>query len=159
MHGKPVVPPLSKEELFNLIGRPEDTWVLSSDPIEYTRRAVYMFNKRTFRLPMMEVFDAPESMMTCARRESSTSAPQSLSLFNGDFLLRQARAMANELAVAADPVQTAWQRILVRPPTATERQTVTAFLAKQQENAGTREAALTELVRGLFNFNEFLYVD
>jgi mono/diheme cytochrome c family protein len=159
MYGKPVVPPLSKEELFNLIGRPEDTWVLSSDPTEYTRRAVYMFNKRTFRLPMMEVFDAPESMMTCARRESSTSAPQSLSLFNGDFLLRQARAMAAELATAPDPIQTVWQRILVRPPTAAESQSATAFLATQQQNAGTREAALTELVRGLFNLNEFLYVD
>ncbi len=159
MHGKPVVPPLSKEELFNLIGRPEETWVLSYDPTEYTRRAVYMFQKRTFRLPMLEVFDAPESMMTCARRESSTSAPQSLSLFNGDFLLRQARAMSTELSAVPDPIQTAWQRILVRPPTAAELESATAFLAQQQQNAGTREAALTELVRGLFNLNEFLYVD
>ena len=159
MHGKPVVPPLSKEELFNLIGRPEETWVLSYDQTEYTRRAVYMFQKRTFRLPMLEVFDAPESMMTCARRESSTSAPQSLSLFNGDFLLRQARAMAVELGAVADPIETAWQRILVRAPTAAERQAATAFLAKQEQNAGTRESALTELVRGLFNLNEFLYVD
>jgi len=157
MHGKPVVPPLSKEELFGLIGRVDDTWVLSTDPTEHSRRAVYMIQKRTFRLPMMEVFDAPESMQTCARRESSTSAPQSLSLFNGGFLLRQAKSLAASLK--ADPIETAWQRVLVRPPTPYERQLAEAFLAQQEQNSGTRQAALTELLRGLFNINEFLYVD
>ena len=134
-----------------------DTWVLSTDPTEHTRRAVYMIQKRTFRLPMMEVFDAPESMQTCARRESSTSAPQSLSLFNGDFLLRQAKSLAKSLN--EDPIETAWQRVLVRPPTPSDRKLAEAFLAQQEQNSGTREAALTELLRGLFNLNEFLYVD
>ena len=32
------------------------------------------------------------------------------------------------------------------------------FLRQQQTNAGSREAALAELIRGIMNLNEFLYV-
>jgi hypothetical protein len=48
MGGRPVTPPLSKEELFNLIGRAEDTWVVTADAREHDRRSIYMFQKRTF---------------------------------------------------------------------------------------------------------------
>jgi len=59
MGGRPVVPPLSKEELFNMIGRADSSWVVTADAAQHNRRGIYLLQKRTFRLPMMETFDAP----------------------------------------------------------------------------------------------------
>ena len=159
--GRPVVPPLSKEELFNMIGRADDSWVVTADARQHDRRGIYMIQKRTFRLPMMETFDAPESMATCPRRDSSTTAPQSLTLLNGPFAVARARAMAAELQGAgdADVISAVFSRILLRAPTSEERQSAAAFLERQSANLPDRTSAVAELVRGLLNLNEFLYVD
>ena len=44
----------------------------------------------------MEVFDAPEPMVTCPRSESSTTAPQSLTLLNGAFVVERSRALSRK---------------------------------------------------------------
>ncbi|MDX1983502.1 MAG: PSD1 and planctomycete cytochrome C domain-containing protein [Bryobacteraceae bacterium] len=161
--GRPVVPPLTEEEKATLTQRPDDAWVLTADASEHRRRSIYMIQKRTFRMPMMEVFDSPESMLTCPRRESSTTAPQSLTLFNGSFTVERARALAAELEAGAPSnehlVRTLWTRILAREPDAEETARALAFLAAQSRNAGGRTNAAAELARALLNLNEFLYVD
>ena len=163
MYGRPVVTPLGKEELQNLTQRPDDAWVVTADQRQHTRRSVYLMQKRTFRLPMMEVFDAPEAMLTCPRRESSTTAPQSLTLLNSSFTLAQARGMASDLAqrhpTDGAAIAELWDRFLLRAPTDREHAGALALLRTQQSNSGSREAALAELVRGMMNLNEFLYVD
>ncbi|MBM3727422.1 MAG: DUF1553 domain-containing protein [Acidobacteria bacterium] len=122
-----------------------------------------MIRKRAFRLPMLEVFDAPEPMLTCSRRDSSTTAPQSLTLLNGTLVIDQARAAGERLAAAhaddTELLRAAFRQVLSRDPSAPEEDTSLAFLARQRENTGTRAGAATELIRGLLNLNEFLYVD
>ena len=162
--GRPVVPPLTPEEKATLTQRPEDAWVLTTDTSEYLRRSLYMIQKRTFRMPMMEVFDAPDSMLTCSRRESSTTAPQSLTLFNGPLTMERARALAGRLTAASPPsdeaaIRGAWRQVLAREPKPQEVSRTAAFLSTQSRNAGGRKEALTELIRALLNVNEFLYVD
>ena len=161
--GRPIVAPLSKEEMQTLTQRPDDAWVITADTSEYSRRSVYLLQKRTFRLPIMEVFDAPEPMLTCPRRDSSTTAPQSLALLNGAFVVDQSRALAQELVAAhssdTELVRELWLQILTREPDLEESRIAARFLAKQNENAGGRLAAVTEMIRGLLNLNEFLYVD
>ena len=161
--GRPVVTPLSQEELKSLTQRPDDAWVVTADTTEYDRRSLYLLQKRTFRLPMMEVFDAPEPMVTCPRRESSTTAPQSLTLLNGAFVMDQSRAFAKLLAAKhtsdAELIRAAWSRVLAREPDTEDTKLATQFLAKQTTIAGGRQAAAVEMVRGLLNLNEFLYVD
>jgi hypothetical protein len=161
--GRPVVVPLTDEELTSLTQRPGDAWVVTSDTSEHNRRTVYLLQKRTFRLPMMEVFDAPEPMITCPRRESSTTAPQSLTLLNGSFVMRHSRALAKKLAAinASDValIRAAWRHILVREPDAEEITMASGLLIKQREISGDRISAATEMIRGLLNVNEFLYVD
>jgi len=162
--GRPVVPPLSAEEKATLTQRPEDAWVLTTDTAEYLRRSVYMIQKRTFRLPMMDVFDSPESMLTCSRRDSSTTAPQALTLFNGGFTLEMAHVLATRIDKehGSSPdaaVRATWSQVLARDPSASELRRATEFLKLQTRNTGQPTEALTELVRGLLNLNEFLYVD
>ena len=111
-------------------------------------------------MPMMEVFDAPDSMLTCSRRESSTTAPQALTLFNGSLTMERSRELAAALleAHANDDdglVQAAWTRVLARAPEPAERGRAMEFLAA----GASREEAAAELIRALLNTNEFLYVD
>jgi cytochrome c551/c552 len=162
--GRPVVPPLSEEEKSMLTQRPDSAWVLTADESEHKRRSVYLIQKRTFRMPMLEVFDAPESMLSCARRESSTTAPQSLSLLNSSFTMDRARSLAARIASehpSADDaaIRSAWTRVLAREPEEAELSRAAQFLRTQSGNTGGRAGALTELVRALVNLNEFLYVD
>jgi len=81
--GGPVVPPLDKEELFGIIGSPNNAWMVTPDKSEHTRRSIYLLQRRTFQQPMFEAFDAPDGVLSCSRRNESTTAPQSLALFNG----------------------------------------------------------------------------
>src|SRR6185295_1561332 len=78
-------------------------WAPAKDPAEYGRRGVYLIAKRNLRLPFMEVFDAPDTQVSCPRRESSTHAPQALELMNGTFANEQADALAARLEKEAGP--------------------------------------------------------
>ena len=121
-----------------------------------------MISRRNFRMPLLEVFDRPEGVLSCSGRESSTTAPQSLTLLNGDFTLRQAQALADKSLTASDDaavIGEIFRHVFARAPSANERQLAHEFLAKQTKLTATRRAAVTELARGLLNTNEFLHVD
>ncbi len=157
--GRPVVPPLATEELYGMSQPITNAWVVTEDRSEHNRRSVYMISRRNFRMPLLEAFDRPEGVLSCSRRDSSTTAPQSLSLLNGKFTVSQATVLGKRLASAPDPIQEAWKSVFGRNPEPAERQRTEQFLAIQTTNLGGRQAALTELARGLFNTNEFLYVE
>ena len=155
MGGLPVVVPLEAEELYGIIGNPTNSWSVTPDQSEHTRRSVYLLTRRTFKQPMMEAFDSPDGVASCSRRNESTTAPQSLAMLNSRFMLEQARLLASK----ALSVEDAWKRVLGRAPSETERKAAEAFLAKQSSLSGSKEAAMAELARSLINLNEFLYVD
>jgi hypothetical protein len=140
-------------ELVDLLYKPSQ-WAVTPDPAEHDRRSIYLVAKRNLRLPFFEVFDAPTTQVSCARRESSTHAPQALELLNGRLSNELAEAFAGRLEREAggDPgrlVERAFTLALGRPPTPEERSLSVAFLKEQP----TREFALA-----LFNLNGFLYV-
>ena len=58
------------------------------------------------RLPFLEVFDLPDALLSCARRESSTHAPQGLELLNGALTQQVSAAMAERLRVKQAPLTT-----------------------------------------------------
>src|SRR5204862_339353 len=94
MFGTPVVPALTTEEMYGMIGKPEEAWPVTADPAEHRRRSVYMLARRTFQQPMSEAFDTPDGVLTCPRRNESTTAPQSLALLNSRFMMERARSLA-----------------------------------------------------------------
>ena len=146
MGGVPVVPPLSREELFGMIGNPQNSWPATPEPGEHNRRSIYMIVKRTFQQPMAQSFDGPDGVLTCPRRNESTTAPQSLALLNSGFTMDRAKALA---AKVKSPEQ-AWLSVYGRLPSPEELRAANDFLTRQP---------MTELVRALLNTNEFLYVD
>jgi hypothetical protein len=129
-------------------------WQVAASEAEYDRRSVYLIAKRNLRLPFFETFDAPALLTSCARRESSTHAPQALEMLNGRFSNELAEAFARRLERESDgvperTVDRAFWLALGRSPTTEERRLAIAFL---------REQPLREFALALFNLNEFLYV-
>jgi hypothetical protein len=155
MGGVPVVPVLSREEMYGMIGNPSNSWIVTADAFEHKRRSIYLIARRTFQQPMAQTFDGPDGVLTCPRRNESTTAPQSLALLNSAFTMDRAKA----LSARASDLESAWTRVYGRSPSAEERAAAEDFLTKQQALLGSREAAMAELIRGLMNTNEFLYVD
>jgi hypothetical protein len=162
MGGRPVVPPQTKEELYGMSQAPDNFWPVSWNKDDHTRRSIYTLIRRSYRTPLMEAFDGLDGTLHCARRDESTVAPQSLTLMNSDFAYEQARALAARLLREGEPqkiVERAYRDVLSREASAEELRLTVNFIEKQQERTGSLEAAVIELARGLFNLNEFLYVD
>ena len=151
--GPSVIVPVDKE-LVNLLYKPSQ-WAVTPDANEHNRRSVYLMYKRNLHLPFMEVFDAPDTLISCPRRESSTHAPQALELLNGDLSNRLAADFAERLHTEAGPdkakqVELAYRLATGRAPTARERQLALDFL---------REQPLKEFALAVLNLNQFLYVE
>jgi hypothetical protein len=146
MGGRPVIPPLSKVEYTVMWAR--NQWPEALDPREHTRRSVYLYVKRTFPLPMLSTFDVPDTSQSCSRRDSTTVAPQALTLINGEFSQQQASRLAERARTldAADPVTAMWKLAFARVPAADEK-------------ARAQSLSLQQLALVVFNMNEFLYVD
>ncbi len=149
MHGRSVFPPIPAE-LF----RGAKGWTVSKGRENHVRRSIYIFARRNLRFPFLEVFDAPDSNLSCAERETSTTAPQSLTLLNADDVVNAANKLAGMIERLHDETNRqamyAYRRILGRPPTSEERAIGVEFLAT---------SPLSELCRALFNVNEFVYVN
>ncbi|WP_435011590.1 PSD1 and planctomycete cytochrome C domain-containing protein [Tundrisphaera lichenicola] len=141
------------QTLVNLLYKPSQ-WQVAASRDEHDRRSIYLFAKRNLRLPFFETFDAPALLNSCARRESSTHAPQALELLNGSLSNDLAASFARRLEAESggDPdrlVDRAFRLAIGRPPTDEERSISLAFLRDQ-----TRE----EFALAVFNLNGFLYV-
>jgi hypothetical protein len=155
--GPPVIPPLAPDEV-NALGEISQ-WPATLDPREALRRSVYMYVKRTFRLPMLETFDEPDSTLSCSRRDVTNVAPQALALLNNDFVVARAGEFAERLRRLGGKdaeawVSNGWQIALGRAPSAAERARALRML-----DVPDKRRALTEFCLMLFNLNEFIYVD
>ena len=153
MGGVGVIPPLTREEI--LAARMPELWPANPDPAEHTRRSIYLQMKRSMHLPMLQIFDAPDTATSCPRRERSTVAPQALAMMNSEFSVAQAekfagriRKLAGESPEAA--VDTGWRLALGRLPTPEERQMAIDYLSRN---------GLPRLGLLIFNLSEFIYAD
>jgi hypothetical protein len=139
--------------LVQLLYKPSQ-WQVAASPAEHDRRSIYLIAKRNLRLPFLETFDAPAMLTSCARRETSTHAPQALEMLNGPLANDLAASFARRLETecGGDParvVERAFRLATGRPPTADERELSLAFL---------RDQPPTEFALAVFNLNGFLYV-
>jgi hypothetical protein len=153
MGGPSVVLPV-EAELVDQLYKPSQ-WEVSENKQQHYRRSIYLLAKRNLRLPFMEVFDQPSSQTSCAVREQSTHARQSLELLNGPIANEMAAAFARRLTreIGSDPRETvrhAFRLVTAREPMASELDLSQPFL---------EEVGLDEFALAMFNLNAFLYVD
>ena len=166
-YGPSVKVPL-EQEVYDLIfteDEPVGLWRVTPDAKQHTRRSIYLFGKRNVRQPLLEAFDQPDTLGSCAVRGVSTFAPQALILMNGPLGHEQSRAMAKGLMDKAGDGPKEWiakgyRRALGRLPRAEESEVMLKFLKDQTELLnGKQEAALADLCRALLNLNGFIYVE
>lgn len=138
------------EELIKDLKRPQ-YWVTTRDRSEHDRRTIYLIYKRNLIMPFNQVFDAPDTLLSCARRDQSTHAPQALELLNGT--LSNALAVAFSKRLTGDKVEQAFRLATGRAPNPKERLLSKKYLDDPDP------AAVTEFALSLFNSNAFLYVD
>ena len=65
------------------------------------RRSIYFTIKRSQLIPIMMLFDAPDSLQSLGNRSSTTIAPQALALMNNPHVHKYAQAFARRLAPQA----------------------------------------------------------
>ncbi len=118
-------------------------------------RSIYLVQKRSVRLPLLEAFDPPDTYVTCGRRESSITAPQALTLLNSTVTDEIVAAFSNRVEkqsqeTESDPLQVAVGLALQREPSDEEL----SILRSLHDEAG-----LAAVCRVLLNTSEFLTTD
>jgi hypothetical protein len=126
--------------------------------------------KRSKLVPMMQLFDQPEPLVSVGDRPSTTIAPQALAFLNSPHVRTYAHNFAKQLLPEYDrspaaAVKHAYLTAIGRAPDDEELSSTLAFLAGQEKsysvakkpNAG--ELSLADFCQVLFGLNEFVYVE
>ena len=149
--GKPIFPHIPQEILDTavLFGRLDN----QVDGPEVWRRSLYVYRRRTLSFPFFETFDLPDQNQTINTRNTSTVAPQALTLMNNPFVLSQAELFSDTIEEKVpynvdQQVEMVYQTALTRPPTQEE-----AEVGRQLVELGS----LDDLTHVVFNLSEFLY--
>ena len=122
---------------------------------ETYRRAVYHQNARASVVDLMTEFDQADCTLSAPRRERTTTPLQALTLFNHDFTLDMAEALAGRVDRATKEagggrLEHLFEIAYQRPPTPEERARLEPFLAAH---------GLRALCRAVLNSNELLHLD
>ena len=111
------------------------------------RRMLYQERYRRVDDKMFTAFDFPDCGQVRAKRPVSTTPLQALNLMNSDFVIEQAKFIAERARAegSADPVTRAFQLLLGRAPVA-------------DELAACEDTELELVCRSLMNSNEFAFL-
>jgi Protein of unknown function (DUF1553) len=132
------------------------------------RRSVYLQQRRTAVVGMLQVFDAPSIVTNCTRRNATTISLQSLSLLNSEFVLNRARALSRRLDREAglDPsvrIDRAFRLAVGRAPTEEERDAAHKFLDEQPRlytgRSDAVERSWIDFCQAVLASSAFLYVE
>jgi len=175
--------PSARPELPQSLMVSRYAWDPDSKQQDRNRRSVYVFARRNMRYPMLGAFDPPDMINSCARRSTTTTAPQALTLLNGDFAAAQSRFWAGVLTSQpssdAGLIEAAYVQAYGRRPGADEIQAAERFLALQSEKIAAageiapsslpepvppdvwpaKAAAIVDFCHALLNSTELLYID
>lgn len=142
----------------------------------HRRRSIYFTIKRSQLIPMMQLFDQPEPLVSVGGRASTTIAPQALMLMNHPQVRIYAHAFADRLLQGVDPnspealerIITAGYRTAVgRAPDSSELEIGVQFLQSQansyaqnpEKKPQALKLAVSDFCQALFGLNEFVYTE
>lgn len=128
---------------------------ITADTPDLWRRSIYRFVTRSTPQRFLTTLDCPDPANLTPSRLTTTTALQSLALFNNDFILRQSRYLAERLRQQAGndtsaQVRCAYQLAFAREPEVEELRAAVTFIEAED---------LFSFCRSILNSNEFVYVD
>ncbi|MBM3793956.1 MAG: DUF1553 domain-containing protein [Acidobacteria bacterium] len=146
---------------------------------ESRRRSLYVVQRRTRPVSLLDTFDLPFMNPNCVQRGQSVVSSQALHLMNSDLVRENARYMAGRIMDAAGDdaaaqIERAYLLALARKPSAEETQAARQALERlapewtrkleadqpaEPVRSRARWLALASLCHTLMNSAEFLYID
>ncbi len=131
------------------------------------RRSVYLQQRRTQVISLLQVFDAPTIVFNSLRRPRTAMPLQSLALMNSDFVRSRSTAFAGRVqrheSDEQKRVRLAFMTAYSRVVTGQEEMAALRFLDEQAHfyapDAKARSRAWIDFCQSLLISNEFLYVD
>ncbi len=143
MFGPGVYPPQPESVVALAYGN--EKWPTSTGEDRY-RRSLYTFIKRTAPFAAFTTFDGPTGETCTVQRDRSNTPLQALTLLNDEMYLEMARAMASDVtgSVSSPPdvIQEMFRRLVTRPATEAEMQTILAYYERQQAHLKYDPAAV-----------------
>ena len=134
---------------------------------DFARRSIYLYQRRTQVVSMLQIFDAPTIVFNSVRRTPTTIPLQSLNLLNSEFVSKRMLEFTQQAFASERPdderLQSVFLRLWGRPPTSEEYLAAQNFLATQiAERGGSPEAtrqAWLDLHQMLFAASAALYLE
>jgi hypothetical protein len=132
------------------------------------RRSVYLQQRRTQVVTLLQLFDAPSIVGNCSARTTSTIPLQSLALLNSKFIRARASALEQRLtkeagADARARLHRAFRLACGRLPNADETEAAERFLGSQRkvyaDAKDSERHAWSDLCQMVLASNAFLYVE
>ncbi len=125
-------------------------WTAAEDDDRY-RRGIYTYFWRSAPHPGLMVFDAPNSMRACTRRNRSNSPLQALTLLNDEAHYEFAQGLARRVLKEGpsdnrERIDYAFRLALARPPKPAEADRLSDFLARQLDDFRTKPEAAEAVV-------------
>jgi hypothetical protein len=122
--GGPSVRPPQPAGISELTYAGSARWIESTGADRY-RRGLYTWFQRTSPYPMLMTFDAPDSNLSCVRRERSNTPLQALTLLNDTVFVECAQALARRVLTegkddTTDRLRLAFRLCTARMPTSKE---------------------------------------
>ncbi len=162
--GPSVYPP--QPEGVTALGQINRRWVVSPGADRY-RRGLYTFFYRATPFPALTVFDAPNAMQSCTRRNRSNTPLQALTLLNDEAFVECARRLAVRIvgdagANDAARIDALFRRALGRGAIPREQNALAALIESERADANRlpvpqrEQAAWIAAARVLLNTDEFI---
>ncbi|HUR47358.1 MAG TPA: DUF1553 domain-containing protein, partial [Candidatus Saccharimonadales bacterium] len=123
------------------------------------RRTIYTKVMRNTREPLLDAFDAPEGFASTSLRNVTTTPTQALLMFNSQYTLARAKALAARLQESgasseAELVERAYAMALERTPTPDEKLAALKFLGEQRKRVAPLRASTISYVSEKMPYRE-----
>ena len=131
------------------------------------RRSIYFFVKRSQLVPILSLFDSPDTLQDLATRSNTTVAPQALLMLNSPIIRNYAAALAAKTLDRPNKglnerIEQVYRECFSRSPTPQEAKLATEFIQQQQSGYDTKDAvevAMADWCQAVMSLNEFVFVD
>ena len=134
------------------------------------RRSIYFFIKRSQLIPVLSLFDAPDTLQDLAMRSRTTVAPQALLMMNSPIVRSYAEGLATRSRSQADAslvarIQQVYETCFSRKATQSEIDSATTFVSEQSKSYQSlgrnepQEIAVTDWCQAMLSLNEFVFLD
>ncbi|RMF41921.1 MAG: DUF1553 domain-containing protein [Planctomycetota bacterium] len=161
--GPSMFPTLSAEVLASQ-SRPGNGWGNSS-AADQARRSIYIHVKRSLPVPLLKVFDFPETDTSCEARFLTTQPGQALSMLNSQWMQQQAAALLERVERECGLDLTAQARrclelVTSLPPQAADVDELVDLVQRLKQGHGLSDRqARQAMCLVALNLNSFLYID